>query len=169
LKGFSFWFSPVGSLTGSHFSDEVQRRSWRVFVPSTTLFKQTSQQTDTADLIPMNPLQHAELPREEPESKPYCIVGAGGLTSNVWKQARKTGEFRYQFNLFRTKRSGKVTNRFCPDDVLSLAKFVRVISQVLVDDGCITAEQRGLLVFLGTAMDEVLESPTVKNFDAESL
>ena len=115
----------------------------------------------------MNTDQEPELPRDEPESKPYCIVGAGRLTSSVWKQSRGSDEFRYRFNLFRTKRSGKVTNRFRPQDVLSLAKFVRVISQVLVDDGCVTAEQRQLLVFLDTAMDEILESPAVKEFDTE--
>ncbi|QDV85449.1 hypothetical protein [Planctomycetes bacterium TBK1r] len=115
----------------------------------------------------MNTDQEPEQPQKQPESKPYCIVGAGSLTSNVWKQSQGSDDFRYRFNLFRTKRSGKVTNQFRPQDVLSLAKFVRVISQMLADDGCITAEQRRLLVFLDTAMDDVLESPTVKEFDTE--
>lgn len=131
--------------------------------------QKAAHQTNETDTEPMNTEQEPELPRDEPESKPYCIVGAGSLTSNVWKQTRGSDEFRYRFNLFRTKRSGKVTNRFRPRDVLSLAKFVRVISQVLADDGCITTEQRRLFQFLDTAMDEVLESPTVKEFDAENI
>ena len=116
----------------------------------------------------MNPYPEPRMPRDEPESKPYCIVGAGSLTSNVWKETHNTCEFRYRFNLYRTKRSGKVTNRFRPGDVLSLAKFVRVVSQVLADDGCITTEQRRLFSFLATAMDEILESPAVKELDTES-
>lgn len=131
--------------------------------------QKAAHQTIETDNESMNSDQEPELPRDESESKPYCIVGAGSLTSNVWKQSRGSDEFRYRFNLFRTKRNGKVTNRFRPQDVLSLAKFVRVISQVLADDGCITPEQRRLLLFFDTAMDEVLESPTVKEFDAENL
>jgi hypothetical protein len=93
----------------------------------------------------------------------------GSLTSNIWKRSHGYEKYRYSFNLFRTKRNGKVTNLFRPDDVLPLANFVRVISQVLVDDGCISPEQRRVFLVLAAAMDEFLDSPAVREVDAESI
>lgn len=106
--------------------------------------------------------------RSTPKSKPYCIVGAGNLTSNVWKRTRAGERVVYRFNLFRTKRNGRVTQLLRPEDVLPLAKFVRVISQVLADDGCTSCDQRHLLQFLADALDELLERHEIKRFDSEA-
>lgn len=110
----------------------------------------------------MNRKQRPKASDSTPESKPYCIVGAGNLTSHIWKRAHGDEQFIYRFNLFRTQRNGRATQLLRPEDVLPLAKFVRVISQVLAEDGCISPDQRRQLSYLATALDEILDCPEVK-------
>lgn len=105
---------------------------------------------------------NSTTPTSTPQPKPYCIVGAGHLTSHLWIRIQSDESVVYRFNLFRTQRNGRVTQLLRPQDVLPLAKFVRVISQVLVDDGCTSPKVGRLLKHLATALDDVIESPEVQ-------
>ena len=119
----------------------------------------------TANKQAMDSEQETQHDDDVPRTKPYCVAGADSLTSHIWKQSDGQGRFRYRFNLFRILRTGTVTQLLRPRDVLSLAKFVRVISQVLVDDGCISLRQRRVLSRLAVALDELLENE--KKMEAE--
>ena len=107
--------------------------------------------------------QEPKAPAQLTRLKPYCVVGAGCLTSHIWKQGDGDEQFSYRFNLFRTQRNGRVTQLLRPDDVLPLAKFVCVISQVLVDDGCISQEHRRIMRHLASALDDLLDSEELRH------
>lgn len=90
--------------------------------------------------------------------KPYALVGAGRLTATVWKADELTAESIYQFNVFRCEQStGEVSQQLHPEDVVDLVKLARVLSQVLVDDGCISHRLREQLEQLATDLDTLWE------------
>ncbi len=113
----------------------------------------------------MNNEQHTRVTTNATKSKPYCIVGSGCLTSHVWKHGDAHSGFYYRFNLFRTRRNAEVTQLLRPDDVLPLAKFVRVISQVFLDDGCVSQHHRNVMRHLAHALEELLDTDELKDFD----
>lgn len=108
-------------------------------------------------------------PTSIPAAKPYCIVGSGHLTAHLWKRPRSDESCVYRFNLFRTQRNGRVSQLLRPNDVLPLIKFVRVISQVIDDDGCISAEQRRLLRHLAAALDDVIDNTEVQQCEQSTM
>lgn len=92
--------------------------------------------------------------------KPYCSVGAGPLTSFVWKTGDADSGWRFRFNIFRLlARGGRVTQLFQPADLLHFVKLVQVLASVLADDGCLTAVDRGVLNRLATELDNMLTNP----------
>lgn len=91
-----------------------------------------------------------------PHPKPMAMVGAGPLTSAIWKTGDEQGGWRYRFNLFRQLApTGHVSQLFQPTDLTHLVKLTQVLAAVLADDGCLSAAERRLLRELATTLDEV--------------
>ena len=89
--------------------------------------------------------------------KPYCSVGAGQLTSFVWKTGGVDAGWRYRFNIFRlSSRGGYVTQMFAPSDLFHFVKLTQVLAAVLADDGCLAPVDRGVLIRLAANLDELL-------------
>ncbi len=87
-------------------------------------------------------------------SKPLSMVGAGPLTSMIWKTGDPDAGWRYRFNLFRTTaRGGRVSQLFTPADVIHFVKLAHVLAEVLADDGCLSPIERGVLKRLAVDLD----------------
>lgn len=90
-------------------------------------------------------------------SKPYCSLGAGCLTSFLWKSGDQGSGWRYRFNLFRlAAQDGRVSQLFRPTDLMHFVKLVQVMAAVIADDGCLGPVERGVLRRLATELDELL-------------
>lgn len=88
-------------------------------------------------------------------SKPLGMVGAGPLTSMIWKTGDPDAGWRYRFNLFRTTaRGGRVSQLFTPADVIHFVKLAHVLAEVLADDGCLSPIERGVLKRLAVDLDD---------------
>jgi hypothetical protein len=104
----------------------------------------------------LNQGNHSHRKRSRP--KPMAMVGAGPLTSAIWKSGDEQGGWRYRFNLFRQLAgSGQVSQLFQPSDLTYFVKLTQVLAAVLADDGCLSARQRKLLRQLAAELDEVTQ------------
>ena len=89
--------------------------------------------------------------------RPYCTIGAGQLTSIVWKIGDQDSGWRYRFNLFRlTRDCAQVSQLYKPSDVRDFVKLAQVLASVILDDGCISRPERELLRQLATDLDGVI-------------
>lgn len=89
--------------------------------------------------------------------KPFVLVGAGPLSSTVWKTGDEHSGWRYRFNLFRLPaHNGRVSQLFRPSDLVDLAKLLQVLAAVIADDGCLTQTDRRMLTRLNAELDELL-------------
>ena len=89
--------------------------------------------------------------------KPYCSLGAGCLTSFLWKTGDQSSGWRYRFNLFRlAAKGGRVSQLFRPADLMQFVKLVQVMASVIADDGCLSPVERLALRRLATGLDELL-------------
>lgn len=89
--------------------------------------------------------------------KPYCTVGAGQLTSFVWKSGDESGGWRYRFNIFRLSAKGSRVNQlFSPRDLFHFVKLTQVLAAVFSDDGCLSEVDRGVLKRLAAELDSLL-------------
>lgn len=89
--------------------------------------------------------------------KPYATLGAGQLTSTLWKNGDVRSGWSYRFNIYRTNsRNGRVFRLFRPVDVPHLIKLCYVLAAALVDDGCISADERRILAALATKLDRII-------------
>ena len=80
------------------------------------------------------------------------------LTASVWKSNKKRSGCRYRFNVFRlSSETGRVTHCLLPSDLPNLVKLVRVLSQVIADDGCISSDLRNRLSELAVSIDSLSE------------
>ncbi len=98
--------------------------------------------------------ENAESASEE-FIKPYCSVGAGQLTSFVWRTSGDRADWRFRFNCFRMTGSGRTTQLFRPCDLFHFIKLAQVLAAVLADDGCLPATDRKKLVRLANALDQL--------------
>jgi hypothetical protein len=89
------------------------------------------------------------------DAKPYAMVGAGALTSAIWKSGDDTAGWHYSFNVFRMSPNGTVEQRFCPHDLAYLLNLVRVIAAVIAEDGCLPAALRSELERLESLLDQI--------------
>ena len=89
--------------------------------------------------------------------KPMAMVGAGRLTSMIWKDGDERAGWRYSFNLFRlAAQGGRVSQLFKPADVIHFVKLAQVLAAVIADDGCLTQIECGVLKRLAKDLDGVL-------------
>ena len=107
-----------------------------------------------------SPLRQKTIP------KPYCSVGAGRLTSFVWKSGDDASECRYQFNLFRlAANGGRVSQLFAPADLIHFVKLTQVLASVIADDGCLSPLDRGVLKRLAADLDQMLSRAAKRSAD----
>jgi hypothetical protein len=87
-----------------------------------------------------------------------AMVGAGPLTSTVWKLGDEQSGWHYRFNVFRQlSRTGTVSRLFHASDLLHLVKLTQVLAAVLADDGCLPQEERATLLALASELNELLQ------------
>src|SRR5687768_16873815 len=92
------------------------------------------------------------------QSRPMAMVGAGDLTSTIWKVGDEYSGWRYRFNVFRQpSRTGNVSRLFRPADLLDIVKLTQVLTAVLADDGCLPQRERATLLRLASELDDVLQ------------
>jgi hypothetical protein len=85
------------------------------------------------------------------------MVGAGPLTSAIWKSGDERSGWRYHFNVFRQlATNGHVSQLFHPADLMHFVKLTRVLAAVIADDGCLTVTERTSLLRLVADLDDVL-------------
>lgn len=100
-------------------------------------------------------LNHASSSSFASIPKPYCSVGAGRLTSFLFKQGDPRAGWQYSFNLFcLTDSGGRVTQLFAPTDLTHFLKLVQVLAAVIADDGCLASEERDELLDLVADLDD---------------
>jgi len=88
--------------------------------------------------------------------KPYAMLGAGPLTSALWKAGDERSGWTYRFNIYRmSSRTGHVSELLRPKDVGDLVKLCQVLATTLADDGCIACNQRRALAKLAADLDSI--------------
>lgn len=89
-------------------------------------------------------------------TRPYAALGAGQLTSNLWKTGDERSGWSYRFNIYRiSSQNGHVTQIFRPSDVPNLVKLCQVLAVTLADDGCIPADLCHDLADLSLKLDAI--------------
>ncbi len=111
---------------------------------------------------------NSETPLSQPAiPKPYCSVGAGQLTSFVWKSGDDSAGWRYEFNLFRLAADGgRVSQLFAPADLMHFVKLTQVLAAVIADDGCLSPLDRGVLKRLAADLDTMLSRAAKRPADS---
>jgi hypothetical protein len=88
--------------------------------------------------------------------KPYAILGAGQLSSALWKAGDEQRGWTYRFNIYRmSSRTGHVSELLRPQDVGDLVKLCQVLAAILADDGCVPRDQRRALAKLAADLDSI--------------
>ena len=106
----------------------------------------------------------------DPAHKPYAMLGAGRLTSSLWKHQRPDDEWMYRFNVYHTDHNdGTVSHWLEPRDLLSLLKLVRVLAFELAEDGCLPVGLRQQLNELADIVDAVLASTSDEAVEADPM
>ncbi len=99
-----------------------------------------------------------ELPR------PTEYVGAGPLTSAVWKLGSDQSRWSYCFNVVRqTSDGGHCNDLFQPADLIHFVKLIQVLAAVIADDGCLTQADRTTLRTLAAMLDDILGDATFES------
>jgi len=89
--------------------------------------------------------------------KPVMLVGAGPLTSAIWKLGNEESGWRYRFNVVRQSAPGGcVTDLFQPMDLIHFIKLIQVLAAEIANDGCLTHDERVMLKNLAVQLDECL-------------
>ena len=85
------------------------------------------------------------------------LVGAGQLTSTIWKLGNEECGWRYRFNVVRQSSDhGHFTDLFQPNDLIHFIKLIQVLAAVIADDGCLSQPERIMLSKLAVRLDEFL-------------
>ncbi len=67
-------------------------------------------------------------------SRMYRATVSGSVTSSIWQVDDEVGGCSYHFNLFRMPaETGRVSQLFQPEDLVSLLKVCRELAQVLAE------------------------------------
>ena len=83
------------------------------------------------------------------------LVGAGQLTSAIWKLGNEESGWRYRFNMVRQSvPSGCVTDLFQPMDLICFIKLIQLLAAEIANDGCLTHNERLMLRNLAQRVDE---------------
>ena len=98
---------------------------------------------------------NSKLTQEPCCPKPMMLVGAGQLTSAIWKLGNEESGWRYRFNMVRQSvPSGCVTDLFQPMDLICFIKLIQLLAAEIANDGCLTHNERLMLRNLAQRLDE---------------
>ncbi|MCC7339282.1 MAG: hypothetical protein IT422_29670 [Pirellulaceae bacterium] len=101
------------------------------------------------------------------ETKPYEMIGAGRLSSALYKLGDEKTAWRYRFNIYRTDfSSGRLSHWLQPDDLIDVLKLVQVIASELAYDGCLDDAQRDKLYWIAKCLEAInceTYEPTSRN------
>lgn len=85
-----------------------------------------------------------------------AMVGAGELTSALYRLPDDNSDFRYSFNLYRvSERSGQVSHLIRSKDLIDLLKLVQVLSAEIANDGWITEEEKKRLRWIEKTLEAI--------------
>ena len=96
--------------------------------------------------------------RSSPTTKPYAMIGAGRLTSALWKTGNEDAGYCYRFNVFRLGANGRTGQRLRPSDLKHFVKLAAVLSATIADDGCLPESEQRELVLLATRLAEIIRA-----------
>ena len=104
---------------------------------------------------------NSKLTQEPCCPKPMMLVGAGPLTSTIWKLGNEESGWRYRFNVARQLVASEcVTDLFQPMDLIHFVKLVQVLAAEIANDGCLTHDESMMLKNLLRQLDEILGGAT---------
>lgn len=88
--------------------------------------------------------------------KPYAMIGAGRLSSALYKSGDQDSGWQYRFNIFRTcESSGKPKYWLRPKEILDLLKLLQVLSSELAADGCMSETRRQELWWVSKSLEAI--------------
>ncbi len=100
---------------------------------------------------------NSKLTQEPCCPKPMMLVGAGPLTSTIWKLGDEESGWRYRFNVARQLVASEcVTDLFQPMDLIQFVKLIQVLATEIANDGCLTHDEHLMLRNLAQRLDELL-------------
>ena len=100
---------------------------------------------------------NTKLTQEPCCPKPMMLVGAGPLTSTIWKLGNEESGWRYRFNVARQLLASEcVTDLFQPMDLIQFVKLIQVLATEIANDGCLTHDVHLMLRNLAQRLDELL-------------
>ena len=100
---------------------------------------------------------NSKLTQEPCCPKPMMLVGAGPLTSAIWKLGDEESGLRYRFNVVRRSAPGGcVTDLFQPMDLIHFIKLIQVLAAEIANDGCLTHDECVMLKNLAVQLDGIL-------------
>lgn len=100
---------------------------------------------------------NSKLTQEPCCSKPTMLVGAGPLTSAIWRLGNAESGWRYRFNVVRQSVPSQcVTDLFQPMDLIHFVRLNQVLAAEISNDGCLTHDEHVMLRTLAQRLDEFL-------------
>ena len=88
--------------------------------------------------------------------RPYFQVGAGCLSSAVYKSHEGGEDWRYRFNVVKTQfETGRLVHWLEPEDVKDLLKLIQVLCAELACDGCMHPEQKRELDWISKSLEAI--------------
>ncbi len=95
--------------------------------------------------------------------RPYAVLGAGKLTSSLYKTGDELIGFHYRFNIVQLNcATGRVGHWLAPDDIVSLVKLARVMAAELANDGCMDVALRRQLYTLDSLLTGILDQTALE-------
>lgn len=86
-------------------------------------------------------------PDDNPKPKAYASIGAGELTSLIWKRLSADGTTSYEFNLFRIlPRSRRTTGLLKPKHLRSIIKIVYLVATAMLEDRRLSPDDKSDLL-----------------------
>ncbi len=97
--------------------------------------------------------------RSEVRTRLMEVVGAGRLTSEIWKVRDEDSGCQYRFNIVPEFTDARcVFPAFRPADLIPLVKLVQVLAAEMTADGCLSRAEHTSLRRLTADLDAVLQA-----------
>ena len=97
-------------------------------------------------------------------AKHTIFVEAGNLVATILKLGNESAANQYSFDI---RRKGELnfpcTGALTPSDLAHFVSLTRIMSQVILDDGCLSEKERAVLKDLRIHLDAVCRSRNERN------
>lgn len=92
-------------------------------------------------------------------AKPMMLVGGGRLIAPIWKKSNESSGSRYCFTVCRKSEvSSLSTGNLFPIDVLNLVRLAKALSDVMLEEGCLSTTERTILKLVQYELSKVGQS-----------